>query len=236
MDTTIVRSNQPVTLVGGGKARAGDLELALRHAPTLVAADSGAAMALRAGHMPEAVLGDMDSLPEEIKARIPPERLHSMADQESTDFDKALRSVAAPLVLGVGFLGRRVDHQLANFNVLVRRPDRPCVLIGGRDVVLAAPPRIALALAPGRRVSLFPMAPVRGRSRGLHWPIDGLKMSPGGVIGTSNRVAEGHSGAVVITFDEPGMLLILPRAELGAVLDALRRDAARWPAETVLPA
>ncbi|SFC48634.1 thiamine diphosphokinase [Tropicimonas isoalkanivorans] len=221
----IVRAVDAITLVGGGDVGADDLEVALRHAPVLVAADGGAAPVVRAGLSPQAVLGDMDSLEAEIRDHIPADRFHPIADQHSTDFDKALRSVAAPFVLGVGFMGRRVDHQLANFNVLVRRAERRCVLIGAHDVVLAAPPEIALELAPGSRVSLFPLAPVEGTSRGLHWPIDGLKMAPGGVIGTSNRVAESHSGRVELTFFAPGMLIILPRAALGAVLAALKPDA-----------
>jgi thiamine pyrophosphokinase len=220
----IVRAVDAITLVGGGDVGADDLEVALRHAPVLVAADGGAAPAVRAGQIPQAVLGDMDSLEPEIGRHIPADRFHPIADQHSTDFDKALRSVSASFVLGVGFMGRRVDHQLANFNVLVRRAERRCVLIGAHDVVLAAPPEIALDLAPGSRVSLFPLARVGGTSRGLHWPIDGLEMAPSGVIGTSNRVAEGHSGKVELAFSSPGMLIILPREALGAVLSTLQPE------------
>lgn len=225
MEQEIVRSAAGVTLVGGGKVRPADLEEALRFAPCLVAADGGARAALSAGRMPEAVIGDMDSLPADVSAKLPRERLHRIADQDTTDFDKALRSIRAPLVLGVGFLGRRIDHQLANLNVLVRRKEPPCVLIGKRDIVLASPPRISLELLPGSRVSLFPMAPCAGRSVGLHWPIDGLEMAPAGGVGTSNRVAQGHEGAVELSFDGSGMLLILPRKALPAVVDALSRRA-----------
>src|SRR6056297_1347169 len=126
LSPVLVDSAEPVTLLGGGEASPADVEEALSHAPLLVAADSGAALALDLGHLPEAVIGDMDSLPEAVRAALPAARIHRIAEQESTDFDKALRSVRAPLVLGVGFLGRRLDHQLANFNVLSRRPERRC--------------------------------------------------------------------------------------------------------------
>ena len=75
-----------------------------------------------------------------------------------------------------------------------------------------------LALVPGDRLSLFPLTQVRGRSLGLHWPIDGLDMAPDGRIGTSNRVSEAR---VRLEFDQPGMLVILPRARLDAALRGL---------------
>lgn len=223
MNDIIVRTSRGVTLLGGGKARPSDLSAALRCAPCLVAADGGAGFALEQGLVPEAVVGDMDSLSPEARGALPPDRLHRISDQNSTDFDKALRSVEAPLVLGVGFLGRRVDHQLANLNVLVRRAGQPCILIGKHDVILPVPPRITLDLPPGCRVSLFPMTEVTGRSRGLHWPIDGLAMAPGGCVGTSNRVAAAHVGPVTLDVDRPGLLLILPRTALEVAVRAL------WP-------
>lgn len=227
MRNIIVRHPVGVTLIGGGKIRQKDLEEALSHAPALVAADGGAGAALKGGHMPAAIIGDMDSLP---VADWPPGLLHRIGEQDSTDFDKALRSVSAPLVLGVGFLGRRVDHQLANFNVLIRRTEQACILIGRHDVVFAAPASVSLDLPPASRVSLFPLRPVTGRSQGLHWPIDGLELAPDQRTGTSNRVADAPGGPVRLVFPAPGMLVILPRAALGAALSGLARAIPFAPA------
>lgn len=202
-----------------------DLDFALSVAPDLVAADGGAEATLAQGKLPQAVIGDFDSLSDTTRALVPADRLHHIAEQESTDFDKALRSIAAPLVLAVGFLGKRVDHQLAVFNVLVRRADRRCVLLGEDEVIFAAPPRIALPLEEGDVVSLFPMRRVTGRSTGLTWPIDGLEMQPDGRVGTSNRA----EGPITLEFDAPGMLVIVPRRALPAVITALvRQPAASW--------
>ena len=220
MTSPIVQFAGPVTLIGGGAVGSGDLEAALALAPDLIAADGGAGAALAAGHMPQAVIGDFDSITPQVRARIPDDRLFPIPEQDSTDFDKALRSIAAPLVLAVGFLGDRVDHQLAAFNVLVRHAARPCVLLGASEVVFHAPPVFEVALAPGDVVSLFPMRAVTGRSTGLEWPIDGLHFAPDARIGTSNRAL----GPVRIETDGPGLLTILPRAALGAVIGALRPD------------
>lgn len=207
-----------MTLVGGGPLTGRDLALALRRAPGIVAVDGGADRLVAKGLNPLAAIGDFDSISPAAKAGLDPATLHPIAEQETTDFDKALRSVAAPFVLGVGFQGARLDHGLAVLNTLVRRPDRTCLLVGPADVVFHAPPRLSLRLAPGDRLSLFPLAPVTGSSRGLHWPIDGLAFAPGGRIGTSNRAS---AAQVELDMSGPGMLVILPRARLDAAISAL---------------
>lgn len=218
METPLVQSRKGVTLIGGARVSAAALAAALRLAPVLVAADGGADRALRHGHVPVAAIGDFDSISAAARRRMPPDRLHRIEEQDSTDFDKALRSVAAPFVLGLGFSGRRMDHGLAVLNTLARRDDQRCVILGGADLIFAAPRELALDLPRGTRVSLFPLAPVQGESEGLVWPIGGIGFAPGGSIGTSNAAA---GGPVRLRFDAAGMLVILPRVQLGAVLDGL---------------
>jgi thiamine pyrophosphokinase len=217
-----------VTLLGGGVLGADDLDVALALAPCLVAADGGAMAALAAGRMPEAVYGDMDSLAPEARARLPAGRIRQIAEQDSTDFDKALRHIRAPLILAAGFTGDRVDHELAVYHVLVARPDMRCIVLGPQDIVLHAPPRLTLDLPAGTRVSLFPLAEVGGRSEGLRWPIDGLAFHPARRIGTSN-VAMG--GPISLRFEAPGMLLIVPRAHLPTVSAAVA-TASVWSRTT----
>ncbi len=224
MQKPIVASNHNITLIGSGDLAPRDLAEALSLAPVLVAADSGADAALAQGHVPDAVIGDFDSLSDAARAALPPDRLHQITEQESTDFDKALRHVAAPLMLAVGFLGARIDHQLAVLNVLARRSDRACILLGGDELIFAAPPQLTVALDPGDIVSLFPMRRVTGRSQGLTWPIDGLILEPHGRVGTSNRA----EGAMTLDIDGPGLLVILPRRVLPAAMAALSARAATW--------
>ena len=218
----LIQSPLPVTIAGGGPLRLQSLRLALARAPHAVAVDGGADRLLQAGVMPEAVIGDLDSLSDAARAAIPAARLHRIAEQATTDFDKTLRSITAPLVLAVGFTGGRMDHGLAVLNALVRHGDRPCILIGDRDITFAAPPRpLHLRLRVGDALSLFPLAAVSGGSEGLRWPIAGLDFAPDGFIGTSNAVTRPE---VRLSFARPGMLVILPRARLDAAIRAL------WPA------
>src|SRR5690606_30357215 len=143
-----------------------------------VAADSGADRLVAAGIPPHAVIGDFDSLSAATRAALPPHLLHPVADQDTTDFDKALARIDAPVILALGFAGARMDHGLAVMNTLVRHWRRPCIVIGPRDIAFAAPPQLTLHLRAGDAVSLFPLATVTGTSTGLHWPLDGLTFAP----------------------------------------------------------
>lgn len=218
---TLLASHRPVTLVGGGAVEADDLATALAAAPELVAADGGADTALAAGHVPKLVIGDLDSISDAALAQVPQSAVVEISEQDSTDFDKALRSIRAPLVLGVGFTGARIDHQLSAMNTLVRRADHPCILIGGDELIFSVPRSFSVELEAGDTVSLFPLSRVSGRSQGLEWPIDGLVLSPDGRVGTSNRAL----GSIALHLDRTGLIGILPRSALPALMDSLSQPS-----------
>jgi thiamine pyrophosphokinase len=219
----IVHSEDPVTLLGGAPVAPVVLREALALAPILVAADGGADTALAQGLAPRAVIGDMDSL-SPAAATAFADRLHRVEEQDSTDFDKALTRIAAPVVLAVGFTGGRLDHELAALHSLVLRADRPCLLVGPQTLAFHAPPLIEVALPRGTLVSLFPFSHVWASSEGLRWPTEHILFAPDRRIGTSNEA----TGDVSLIPSNPGMLVILPRAALPLALEALRR-APRWP-------
>ncbi len=228
MSFAIVHTEETVCLVGGAPFAENLLDEVSELAPVLAAADGGAAQCLAAGRHPKAVIGDMDSLDSDLAARLGPGVVHRIAEQDSTDFDKALRHLSCPLVIGVGFTGARIDHELAAYHTLLRRADRLCVLVGETEVVFLCPPAVSLPTEAGDTVSLVPLRRSSGRSTGLEWPIDGLVMEPGGRIGTSNRA----TGPVQIVTDHPGMLVILPRRRLAPLARSLAilPDRGRWPA------
>lgn len=221
----IVNSSETVTLVGGAKLDKATAQRALALAPRVVAADGGADAALALGLRPEAVIGDFDSISKASRGALPASALHRIDEQDSTDFDKCLRNIKAPLVIGVGFSGDRLDHQLACYNTLVRHPARRCLLLGREELVFLAPPSCRLPLEDGTTVSLFPMGAVEGHSEGLEWEIGGLSFAPDGRIGTSNRAR----GPVHLSVTSPKMLVILPEHRLEPVVEALRQTPATWP-------
>ena len=221
-EEVIVNAPNGATILGGGEAGAATVKQAIARAPLLVAADGGAALAIELGRMPEAVIGDMDSIPDSIRRSIPADRLHRISEQNSTDFAKCVRSINAPMIVGTGVLGPRLDHGLAALNVLAGNPSQRIVLLTASDLCFLCPPELALRLPVGSRVSLFPMKQVTGTSLGLKWKIDGLLFSPGGVSGTSNQVSRSR---VSVSFQDPGMLIILPAVQFDNVIDSLLETA-----------
>jgi thiamine pyrophosphokinase len=226
MNDAIVFSNEPVLLVGGAIGDNRQLSGLLDEFETVVAADSGADWMMSVGREPDLLIGDLDSVSDATRHALAPDKVRHIAEQDSTDFDKAVRSIAAPLIVGIGFLGGQVDHLLAVMTVLARYPDRAIVLVGDQDVVCHVPPRITLPVPVETRVSLYPMRPVDGASTGLHWPIDGLTMSPGTRVGTSNRA----TGTVSLVMNGTGMLIILPLSQRAVVQTALTQAVGLWPA------
>jgi len=211
--------------MGGADPAPGILTVALKYGATLVCADGGANHAHAAKMSPTAVIGDMDSISDAAKDAFA-HVLHPIPEQDSTDFDKALRNIDAPLVLCVGFSGARLDHELGSLNVLVRRANQRCILLGEDTITLLCPPKITLDLPVGSAVSLFPMAQVGCDSTGLRWPTAGLRFAPDARLGTLNKV----DGLVTLRPDAPKMLLILPRAALDITVQALLLDDVKWPA------
>lgn len=226
MNEYIVSSDAPITVVGGAEATPQDLHKALSLAPICVAADGGALLAQREGVPMAAVIGDFDSIPTTVTDTMPLHLLHRIEEQMSTDFEKVLMRVKTPLIIGVGFLGGRLDHELAALHSLLAFAHQPCILLGPEQIVFHAPPVIDVPTTTGDLVSLFPMGQVRGRSDGLAWPIEGLDFAPGRKIGTSNAA----TGPMRLEMEGPGMLVIVPARLIRAVVGAfLRQQRAPWP-------
>ena len=225
MKNHIIRDSQPILLVGGAAIDDDVFAMAGERSRKIVAADNGASSVLRAGAMPDAVIGDFDSLCSETAAKIPASRLHQVAEQDTTDFEKCLSRIDAPLIIGIGFSGMRLDHELAALTVLTKYPNKRCILIGSEMITFVAPPALTLQTQADDIVSLYPLGSVRGRSEGLEWPIEGLDFSPLCQIGTSNRA----NGTISLGFDAPNMLILLPRFRFAEVFDALTNASAFWP-------
>ena len=173
---------------------------------------------------PIATIGDMDSLPKQIASNFSRQTIHKISDSDSTDFEKCLRYVDAPFIVGLGVLGPRLDHGLTAINSLIRHRHRKIVLLNESDACFLAPQEMRLRLPVGTRISLLPVKEVNGTSDGLKWPIDGLEFSPWGQNGTSNVTTK---SIVSLSFREEGMLVVLPNFSFGEALHSLI-SATNW--------
>lgn len=219
-----IRVDGPVGLIAGAPVDSSIVAEIAARVTSWVAADGGADHALAAELPVHAVIGDMDSISPAVRAAYA-DKIHQIDEQMTTDFDKALRHVHAPLVLALGVSGGRMDHALAALTVLARHPDRPCVIVGTDSVVALCPPMLTLDLPVGAPVSIYPLAPVSVGSTGLKWPTKGLTLSPVDLVGTSNEA----TGPVTLQPEAPTALVILARAQIDALIEGLL-GAGRWSA------
>ena len=210
----------PVILVGASPVQIDDALAALPSAWPLIAADGGAKTLLALGRMPEAVIGDMDSLSSPV-GLADTVKIIALNSQDDTDFEKCLARVMAPLVVGLGFLEGRFDHSLAAMHALMCLDHaRPVMLIGGTDVVVRLRGDFQINLPVGSRFSIWPLGTQSfWHSTGLRWPLDGLTLAPGQMIGTSNEVV-GPSVSIAATPGD-GYAVIGPVTALSAVLATL---------------
>ena len=223
-DGPILAFERPLAIVGGGFVDQALLVELERRGVALVGADGGGDTIGSAGLVPEAIIGDLDSLADRAGWARRTQVIH-LAEQITTDFQKALYSTKAPVTLALGMTGKRLDHTLAALSaVLQYAPVRRLLLVDEVDVALAVVGPIAFEARARERVSIHPLLPIAfERSKGLLYPMEGLTLEPGGLIGTSN---EGLGGPVeIVPVDRTPWLLILPRERLWDLMEACRSAA-----------
>lgn len=181
----------------------------------IVAADGGTRHALAAGLTPTHVIGDMDSLEPELRARLKATgttfHVHPPAKDE-TDLELALlwaAEQAADAVDGVngiiilGALGGRPDQELANLLLLAlpALAGHEVVLAGGGWAirVIRSGETLTLRGAPGATVSLIPLGgDAHGvTTTGLAYPLRDESLHFGPARGVSN-VTQSEEAAVTV--------------------------------------
>ena len=189
-----------------------------RDAARLIACDGAWRTSLALGRVPDAVVGDGDSLADADRAELARLGVPLVLDreQETNDLCKAFRHArtafaeATPIVI-LGATGRREDHAIGN---VFHLPDFAAACGGNVSMVtdhgtfepIPPPGRSWKGLGrPGRAVSVFAVSPATVMSsEGLAWPLDGVRLDTLW-RGTLNRVV-GTSFA--IRTDLPAILYL----------------------------
>ena len=191
----------------------------------VVAVDGGFASLQAAGAAPDIVVGDFDSLgyvPEAVDVRrFPPEK-------DESDMELACRIAresGADILVLYGCLGRRLDHTLANIQVMLRQARAGVrVLAVGDEYALAVlhaadgqPAVLSFETVPleafntgsyGYYLSAFALGgPATGvYERGLKYPLDDATVPDDVSLGLSNEFTgapasvEVGNGSLVVTF------------------------------------
>ena len=160
----------------------------LESADAVVCCDGAAVKYLRRfgeRKMPEAVIGDMDSLPRKWREKLAPVVVH-VEEQDDNDMTKAMRYVMErhPEVTDIHILGAtglREDHTVGNLGLLMeyaRMFDLRGIrveMVSDYSTAFAVTDSCELHVGKGRRVSLFsPDNTLTIKSEGLQWPTDAV--------------------------------------------------------------
>lgn len=194
----------------------------------VVCADSGldAAYAL---HLPvDYIMGDFDSVSEEILQKYRNGQVENAADAQFVQYPTAKDATDTEMVLNwilqqdpaeitiLGATGGRLDHLLANIQVLMQPLAKqiPTWMIDGNNRIRLVDHTIELYRKDmyGKYISLIPLTekvyPVT--LQGFAYPLEEYTLAIGNSLGVSNEMAEGVDRAQ-ISFQEGVLILIESR-------------------------
>ena len=220
----VIRFSTAVILVGASPIEIEPILATLPEELPLIAADGGASALLALGRVPDMVIGDMDSLASRDRLPCSVKIIH-LSGQNDTDFEKCLARIEAPLILGLGFLEARFDHSLAAIHALMSLcNDQPVLLAGKTDAILRLNGDVEIMMPLGTRISIWPLGQQSFEaSSGLRWPLTGLDMAPGKLIGTSNEVI-GTPVRIAATNGGDGYAVIVPVETMAELIVAVIGD------------
>jgi thiamine pyrophosphokinase len=204
-------------IIAGGQTGVQGWQRWVQEGDWIIGANGGAARALAWGLLPDLVIGDMDSLPEEARAALVAEGCrfieHPRAKDE-TDLELALAHAVqegAREIVVLGALGGRLDHALANI-LLLTLPSLAGVQVriaeGDQQALVArSEEAVELEGSPGDLVSLVPLGgDAHGvTTRGLAWALNEDTLRFGSSRGVSNEMTSSKAGVRV----GEGLLLVV---------------------------
>ncbi|MDG2348531.1 MAG: thiamine diphosphokinase [Gammaproteobacteria bacterium] len=207
-------SKNIVLLVGSGDVSEADLACWSSRADKIVAADGGANLLTLNKYSIDCVIGDLDSITNDVKAVISPDKIMFIDNQDNTDLEKCLERIEAKVIVGLGFFGDRLDHNLANQSILVRYASKAVILLDRVDMMFVCPPKLWLDVPKHTNVSFYPLGPLQASSKGLQWSLTGLNLCPIKQISTSNKAM----GAIEVTSGNNQLLTIMPKTHIHQVV------------------
>lgn len=153
----------------------------IKNAERLICCDGSTKSTVEAGLEPFAIVGDMDSIPEELAFRFA-DRIHTRDEQETNDLTKAVTWCVGQgftdLVI-TGSTGKREDHTIGNISLLADYIELCKVLmITDTGFFIPVTGTTDLPSFPGQQVSIFSIECETGiTSRGLKYPLKNSKIT-----------------------------------------------------------
>ena len=152
----------------------------LTHADHLVCCDRAAQTAFHRGLVPTAIVGDGDSIPDELREHFSG-LWHQIAEQDFNDLTKATRWVMQlpsfnmqtdPTIVYVGATGKREDHTLSNISLMAYYLDELLsnpVMVTDYGWFVAIHGDATVDTFARQQVSIFNFSCTRLQATGLRW-------------------------------------------------------------------
>ncbi|MDR2813801.1 MAG: thiamine diphosphokinase, partial [Prevotellaceae bacterium] len=173
--------NFPTVALAHGEFPAHSLALQqLRSATTIVCCDGAVESLLQFGMEPTCIVGDLDSIPPELKARFA-DKIHRVAEQESNDLTKSInfcRQKGYREVTILGATGKREDHTLGNISLLAGYAKELSVqMLTDYGVLNAIRHDATFESFAGQQTSIFCLSPqTKITTRGLKYPVSNASL------------------------------------------------------------
>lgn len=179
----------------------------LDQADLIIAADGGAAHLHRLGICPQVIIGDLDSITDEIRQffrhRDVPFLSHP-PKKDQTDMELCLAHAleqGASEITFLGATGHRLDHTLANMFLLKRLDDAGVEgrILDAHNEIRLVSRSLSLKGNPGEILSLVPVSDrVTGITlEGFEYPLENATLCMGSARGVSNRFLGGAASIAI---------------------------------------
>ena len=147
----------------------------LQSAPFVVCCDGAADRYIATGRVPDAIVGDGDSISAENREKFA-HLLHIISEQESNDQTKAVRYLlehGMRRIAIVGATGRREDHTIGNISLLIEYARAGCDVRSFTDhgVFIPCNGTTTHKCRKGQQVSIFSITAKEMSAQGLLYPI-----------------------------------------------------------------
>lgn len=170
--------NTPATVIlANGSFPTHEIPLSLlRRTTYLCCCDRAGMTAIQKGYMPDAIVGDGDSLPENFRQRYAA-IFHHVAEQDDNDLTKATRFVIAKgfkNIVYLGATGKREDHTLANISLLSyyhKCLGVEAMMVTDKGWFVAAGGCRTFKAFPRQQVSVFNINCTKLQGKGLRWDL-----------------------------------------------------------------
>jgi thiamine pyrophosphokinase len=169
----------------------------LKNAARIICCDGSAQNLVMAGYIPDAIVGDMDSLSEDLKNRFA-DRIYPDENQGTNDLTKAVewcRKRNYNEIVIVGATGKREDHTIGNISLLAEYAENTNVkMVTDTGIFLPYLKSCNVPSFRNQQVSIFSLnSETVISSNGLKYPLKNLKISNWWVATLNEATGESFS-------------------------------------------